>query len=908
MSAIDQAHSVLRQTRSVRQELKRQIHRRGRGTDWLSERGLTKLSGAEPKYWPDLLLKEIVDDALDAAEGVRRPPIVSVTVERDALVVEDTGPGIEERIIRDIADPNVYSSDKDLYISPSRGMIGQGLKFAWAMPFVARGGAGRAEIETRGQRWVLAADPITRQVSADGAGPGIAKGTRIKIVWPGITDFGGLGARPDPGALLKAARRLLAGYAMVNPHAAITLRQGPRRILACGPSNPYWRKWRPCYRTPIGWYTVEELHTLLRGYLEEGRGHQPLREVIGEFRGLRQNANQRAVLDNLGLPWSTPLRALIGPGGGVPLRTAAALHAAMKLCSRRKGSDNLLVTPRDLGVIGFTHMAKRLVDLGCAASSIRGTKHPVIGYTKDDLPYCVEAVCGRFADTTRCREILTATNFSPLLETDTTQHPYRVTSALADNYVEAGSPLMIVVSTTYPRAIPADSGKAENVLPDEVRDAQTRAVLRATDDWAKMQREKLRGQRADQRRLDKYARIALVHEPTVIQVCYEAIPVVYVAMAGSLNRANARQMYYGCRPIYLDEIKQWRKAHGDGREPVFCTDSYFTQTILPGYTAKHPGEMYICYDDRGHVLLPDGRIVGLGTLPIDQHIEQWGNGMPPLDAEALFADLRLIDTDDPLLTILAAISIEKEGWLGHFEAARTAQRSNVAIISAKGIPPTAARTLVRAYSRLGIPTGAFHDLDQQGFTHVHTLKSSNDRFDWQGVTPLVQDLGLRRTDVRVPVEQWEPLPWPRRQKKDPRYLLRSYGLTKEEQKILSGVKSLVPLGDWKKHRPCTGHRIELNHFTSDEFIAFAEAGIVKLTGGGKLIPGHDVLLEGLRRAAAERAARIVAVAKYQAAYEAAAALDPLDLEGQVRREITGTDLDWQAALRRIAARADGDPL
>jgi signal transduction histidine kinase len=100
MSAIDQAHTVLRQARSVRQELKRQIHRRGRGTDWLSERGLTKLSGAEPKYWPDLLLKEIVDDALDAAEGVRRPPIVSVTVERDALVVEDTGPGIEERMIR----------------------------------------------------------------------------------------------------------------------------------------------------------------------------------------------------------------------------------------------------------------------------------------------------------------------------------------------------------------------------------------------------------------------------------------------------------------------------------------------------------------------------------------------------------------------------------------------------------------------------------------------------------------------------------------------------------------------------------------------------------------------------------------------------------------------------------------
>jgi hypothetical protein len=50
-----------------------------------SEKELTNLTGHPPPEWPLVVVKELVDNAIDACEGAGIAPVVSVTVDAEAL-------------------------------------------------------------------------------------------------------------------------------------------------------------------------------------------------------------------------------------------------------------------------------------------------------------------------------------------------------------------------------------------------------------------------------------------------------------------------------------------------------------------------------------------------------------------------------------------------------------------------------------------------------------------------------------------------------------------------------------------------------------------------------------------------------------------------------------------------------
>ena len=50
--------------------------------------------GANTSSWPLALLKELIDNALDACETVSIAPEITVTVGQDFLRVKDNGPGL----------------------------------------------------------------------------------------------------------------------------------------------------------------------------------------------------------------------------------------------------------------------------------------------------------------------------------------------------------------------------------------------------------------------------------------------------------------------------------------------------------------------------------------------------------------------------------------------------------------------------------------------------------------------------------------------------------------------------------------------------------------------------------------------------------------------------------------------
>jgi DNA topoisomerase VI subunit B len=169
--------------------LERATFRTSRLLDFCSFKELTAQTGHPPPEWPLVVLKELLDNALDACEEAGISPEVWVTVGPDHITVTDNGPGIPPETVEGVLDFSVRVSSREAYVSPTRGAQGNALKTVVAMPFVLSGGTeGKVTVTARGVRHeiTLRVDRI-RQVPVfdhqrhDEAG---TKGTAVRVSWP----------------------------------------------------------------------------------------------------------------------------------------------------------------------------------------------------------------------------------------------------------------------------------------------------------------------------------------------------------------------------------------------------------------------------------------------------------------------------------------------------------------------------------------------------------------------------------------------------------------------------------------------------------------------------------------------------------------------------------------------------
>ena len=133
---------------SKNQTLIRETFSTSRALDFFSEDELNRRMGTAISSWPLMLIKELIDNALDACEGAGIAPEVTVTVNSDFVTVTDNGPGLASKVIEGSLDYHMRVSDKLYYVSPTRGQLGNALKLLWAAPFVACGEAGWVEVCT----------------------------------------------------------------------------------------------------------------------------------------------------------------------------------------------------------------------------------------------------------------------------------------------------------------------------------------------------------------------------------------------------------------------------------------------------------------------------------------------------------------------------------------------------------------------------------------------------------------------------------------------------------------------------------------------------------------------------------------------------------------------------------------
>jgi DNA topoisomerase VI subunit B len=168
--------------------LERSTFRTSRLLDFCSRKELIAQTGHDETAWPIVVLKELLDNALDACEEAGVAPEILVRVDAQGIAVTDNGPGIPEATVEGVLDFSVRVSSREAYVAPDRGAQGNALKTLVAMPFVLDGERGRFEIEARGVRHeiTLTVDRIRQEprITHERLPSDVSNGTRMRIFWP----------------------------------------------------------------------------------------------------------------------------------------------------------------------------------------------------------------------------------------------------------------------------------------------------------------------------------------------------------------------------------------------------------------------------------------------------------------------------------------------------------------------------------------------------------------------------------------------------------------------------------------------------------------------------------------------------------------------------------------------------
>ncbi len=197
------------------QQLRRETITTSRAADFLERSALVSQTGRDEAEWDDVVVKELLDNALDACEtaGVEPGIEVELLVTDDVqwITVSDNAPGIPAEVVARILDFATTTSDKRLYRSPARGAQGNALKTIIGIAHVL--GTGEPVVieaqgirHTIGARLDLAGDA---EVSHDQSPCGRTTGTSIVVPLSADLDID--------------VYRWVADYGLVNPHASFTV-------------------------------------------------------------------------------------------------------------------------------------------------------------------------------------------------------------------------------------------------------------------------------------------------------------------------------------------------------------------------------------------------------------------------------------------------------------------------------------------------------------------------------------------------------------------------------------------------------------------------------------------------------------------------------------------------------------
>ena len=394
-----------------------------------------------------------------------------------------------------------------------------------------------------------------------------------------------------------------------------------------------------------------------------------------------------------------------------------------------------------------------------------------------------------------------------------------------------------------------------------------------TKEWTRQRKAEERGSRTAWSRDELFS-----DRVNFTDVADAILPQAYQhASGGGKFTVSKRQLYYACR----EDFKAWT-----GRE---LTYGYFS-TLIVQYMNRHPetASWKVTADPRGTLMIPNANFevrIPCGTIAIQDHLLLTGEPIGPRHFENEIA--KQFPSLKHGVRFQAVLYIEKEGFEPLLEEAQIAEHFDLATLSCKGQSVVAARRFVDEVCSVGsgVPLLVVHDFDKSGFeisqrlTSVSDWAEANDRVAYRFKNEVnVVDLGLRLTDVE------------------------NYKLASETVEFTGhfAADSICTAGEQEFLR--SGRRVELNTFTSPQFIKWLEAKLTEQGLDQRLVPSQEVLEDAYRRAleVAEIKHAIKLAAK-DARKKAQEAEIPPSLRQQLIKVMNKRpDEAWDPALYRIA--------
>lgn len=763
-----------------------------RAAEFLERRALQSQTGQPVHRFGDVVVKELVDNALDAAESAGVAPVIDVAVVVDGdvqrVTVTDNGPGMPADVVEAILDFNVLVSDKAAYRSPTRGLQGNAFKTLLGIPH-ALGIAEPVVVEACGVRHEITAglDP-GGNVAVRHEQPASTRtvGTSVTVPLP-ITQAVDIG-------------RWLQGFAVTNPHATFGWHgnrgDGGDSVSYKPTVTEGWSKPVPSDPTSIHWYDEPALTKLVFAHIAAARNGGrdiPLGEFVRTFDGLTSTGKAKTVRAEL--PGVERLSDFERDPDlvGVLLKAMRATARAPK--------------PAALGHLGENHLQARLgAAFGVERSWYRrkAVDHDGVGWELEVL----------ITETRRPGAVIYGTNYSPSFG-----DPLGATWLRGDDVAAQGAGSLLARSDAKPeehdndglRAVVVhvicaapeftDKGKVALTVPDAVAAEFGKTIAAATKTLRTEQKRAERDARAQANRRAESRR----RTEAGAKVTQKDAVVAVMAKAIEKESGNGR-LPFPTRNLFYT-VRKLIQRYGVQFEAKRSYD-YFSQTLVVEYEQIHgpiPGHYR---DPRGELHEPHtGKVVRLGTREV---------------AEYLF----------PPHVFKRIMYVEKKGLGRVFEAVQLAERYDMAIAYGEGQPAEAVRALFARADAGDYELFVLHDADPAGYSIARTIAEETARMPNHRVD--VVDLGLCVADA-ISLDT-DPETFTRK-KALPAWMTDR--LDEIEQEWFEG-RLVVPKGreggpQWE----C--QRVELNGPTTPQLIAHIEAQLARHGATSKVIPPRQVI-------------------------------------------------------------------
>jgi hypothetical protein len=439
--------------------------------EFCTRRELVNQTGHDVCEWPLVVLKELVDNALDAAEEAEIAPVISIAVKGGSIIVKDNGPGIPAKTIDGILDYSIRVSSREAYCSPTRGAQGNALKTVLPMAYVinerhGEEASGKTIIEANGlaHRIAFGVDHIKQEpkITHTTKPSSIVQGTKITVefpmCWYDCSDID----------LLEWCKneflRLAEAYVWLNPHLTLRLSWNGELKINTKASNPTFDKWSPSWPTCAHWYDNGRFRRYMAAHIAN-RGSITVREFISEFRGMTGTAKQKAVLAETGAS-HVSLHNFFG------LHKANTGNIARLLASLKKHTKP--VPPAELGIIGKEHVYRLMEAAGGDPKTF--TYNRTFGET-DGVPRVVEFAFGIHREGLTAgrgpsRKVITGVNWSPGIN-----NPFRqlgrggigLDAILSEVRANTSQPVIAVLHLACPRVAYTDRGKSAIVVDGDIK-------------------------------------------------------------------------------------------------------------------------------------------------------------------------------------------------------------------------------------------------------------------------------------------------------------------------------------------------------------------------------------------------------------------------------------------------------